>query len=374
MSEWPNFFREVQEVEAKSEVSAVLTDLAARFNAGRVLVITGSQVNNDDMYHYCNKHQWCPPNNTYVHKLYAECHCEMPSLCHTFTCTLRKNCMINHVVNENQDGLYQRSGIPDAKLSDVRGCPYIEQCSKCKDMYKKSMKVSCTTSHATNRTCTTCHGGLYDTLVDENDVGKLEFPHNWKVLKTKLKMARCIVVFGSSCEYFIRQRQLTPFFRANTPIYLVYKGEHILDNNNTLNVTKIEEDCDIVCHILAKRIGLPIGAPVKPYCCFCDPIIVKNPNRDESKFALCKCNNDASMEMMRRYLPFRVMAPQDVELRAKRNRKRRFLYNKKKSAIRKKKYNQVSTLPEPAVVAQQANFSPSISPKSEILFSELSYD
>lgn len=91
-----------------------------------------------------------------------------PSFTHFALACLVHLGIVNHIVSQNVDSLHLRSGVPDAKLTELHGNIFKEKCVSCGNEYLRDFDVAGMGLKPTGRFCDTgsCRGILKDEAYD----------------------------------------------------------------------------------------------------------------------------------------------------------------------------------------------------------------
>lgn len=164
--------------------------------------------------------------------------------------------IVNHVVSQNCDGLHIRSGIPQVNLSEIHGNIFIEYCSSCNSQFWRDFDVSIKSRryyHNTGRSCSKCNDGkLRDTIVHFGEIGKLEWPLNWKGAIDAACKADVIVCLGTSLTVLRKYSCLWPKNRKYK-LFIVNLQWTPKDSSATL---KINGNCDDVFENLVEMLEI----------------------------------------------------------------------------------------------------------------------
>jgi len=117
---------------------------------------------------------------------------KMPTYSHVLLSELVKNDVVKSIVTSNHDNLHVKAGTPDDKVIDLFGNAYVEQCGKCKKLWRRQVIVP-----SIGRKCDDpdCGGKIAKTQTRMNGQTP-EIP--LKLARKEAKKADLVLVFGSS--------------------------------------------------------------------------------------------------------------------------------------------------------------------------------
>jgi len=126
-----------------------------------------------------------------------------PTTAHRTLVALQKQGKIHHLITQNYDDLFQKSGFPRDHLSEVHGNLFEENCQQCQIVYRSHVPVEKDNEdlpegnfdHRTGNKCTKCGGDLEDTIVHFGEALKDSL-----VAESKAKEADLSIVIGSKLE------------------------------------------------------------------------------------------------------------------------------------------------------------------------------
>lgn len=161
-----------------------------------------------------------------------------PTLAHRALAALERHGHVHWVATQNYDDMSQRSGFPQAKLSELHGNIFTETCTKCQLLHRRDFEVPLddAVDHETGRSCDACGGALKDSIVHFDE----GLPwHELKMANAKFLGSDVAIVLGSSLR--VEPAASLPFKGKRRS----RSGRHEIALVN-LQPTRLDDEADLI--------------------------------------------------------------------------------------------------------------------------------